>query len=294
MDIVIVGGTGVLGAATVPRLVAAGHRVRGAARSEASAVRLRSLGAEPVLTDVFDPESVAKLVAGADVVVDVATSIPPTTTAWRPSAWEPNDRLRRDAAPIGARAAADGGARYVRESFAPAYPDRGDAWIVEDTPLEPGPQAVTVVDAERAAQAVDGTVLRFGFFLGPTSGMTQEHLAAVRRGLLPVFGPGDAYLATIHVDDAAAAVVAALDAEPGVYNVVDDQPRTRDEIVWSLEAMTGRRVRRLPAWLSRRGPLEPLSRSQRVSNGRLRDATGWAPRYHDVVAGWEELLGSSG
>lgn len=290
MDVVVIGGTGVLGSEVVPRLVAAGHRVRGATRSETSAERLRASGAEPVTADLFSAASVAELVAGADVVVDLATAIPATSAAWRASAWEMNHRLRRDAAWIAANAAREAGARYVRESFAPAYPDRGSAWIDEDTPLDPGPQAATVLDAERATLDVGGTVLRFGYFHGPTSSMTQEQRAAVERGVLPVFGPGDAYLPTIHVEDAASAVVAALDAPPGVYDVVDDEPRTREELAMALESLLGRRVRRPPAWMSRRGPLTPLARSQRVANARLRGATGWEPRFRDIVAAWEDLL----
>lgn len=61
MRIFIAGATGVLGRATVSRLVAAGHQVHGIARSPEKAVQLRDQGATPVEgVDLFDPASVRR------------------------------------------------------------------------------------------------------------------------------------------------------------------------------------------------------------------------------------------
>ena len=81
MKVFVAGATGVLGRATVPRLVAAGHEVRGAARSPEKADQLRAQGAEPVTVDLFDPASVRAAVDGCQGVVHMATNIPPLTKA---------------------------------------------------------------------------------------------------------------------------------------------------------------------------------------------------------------------
>lgn len=72
MRCAVTGGSGVVGAAVVRDLVAAGHRVSALARSEASARKLSGLGAEPVPGDVLDPGSLEGLVTGADWVFNVA------------------------------------------------------------------------------------------------------------------------------------------------------------------------------------------------------------------------------
>ena len=76
MKVFVAGATGVLGRATVPRLVAAGHEVRGAARSPEKADQLRAQGAEPVTVDLFDPASVRAAVDGCQGVVHMATQHP--------------------------------------------------------------------------------------------------------------------------------------------------------------------------------------------------------------------------
>jgi nucleoside-diphosphate-sugar epimerase len=93
----------------------------------------------------------------------------------------------------------------------------------------------------------------------------------------------------VHVNDAASAVVAALDAPGGAYNVVEDHPLTNDDHAGVLGELVGRRLRRPPSRL----PVEPLrllTRSLRVSNRRLRDATGWRPSYPSLREGWTEIL----
>src|SRR5262249_62311737 len=105
-----------------------------------------------------------------------------------PGAWAENDRIRRVASANLVDAAIAGGAtRFIQESFAPAYPDRGEAWIDERTPLAPVRLNRSLVDAERAAQrfsggARTGIVLRFAAFYGPDSWFTRDLIRYVRRG----------------------------------------------------------------------------------------------------------------
>jgi nucleoside-diphosphate-sugar epimerase len=128
-------------------------------------------------------------------------------------------------------------------------------------------------------------VLRFALFIGPDSDLTQSDVEAARAGISPSLGRRDAYRPTVWLDDAGAAVAAALAAPAGIYNVADDEPPTAAEIDAALAAAVGRSTLR-PAIDEVPPGAEPMARSQRVSNRRLRDATGWAPRVRGGTDGW--------
>ena len=105
-------------------------------------------------------------------------------------------------------------------------------------------------------------------------------------------GP-DAFVSSITTDDAAAAVVAALSAPAGIYNVGDDEPVTRRDFFGSL----GQCPRRAPALYRSGGAVQAgreegvrTGRSQRVSNAHFRQATGWSPAYPSVRQGWPMVV----
>ena len=137
-------------------------------------------------------------------------------------------------------------------------------------------------------------VLRFGLFYGP-----EAHARPMRRSAwrgsapLPTTGRPDSYLSSIHVDDAASAVVAALGAPAGVYNVVDDEPLTRREYADAFAAAFDLpHLRIAPAGMMRAvggSSARALTASQRVSNRRFREATGWAPAYRSAREGWAAI-----
>ena len=115
----------------------------------------------------------------------------------------------------------------------------------------------------------------------------------VRKGWSPIPGSPDAFFSSIAQDDAATAVIAALRAPAGTYNVTDDEPLRRRDYAMELAALLGvREVRHTPRWLARMGGSigELLSRSQRISNMRLKGETGWVPRYRSAREGWEVYL----
>jgi UDP-glucose 4-epimerase len=207
-----------------------------------------------------------------------------------PSAWEENDRLRSEASAEVARAAREAGVqRLVQESIAFVYADGGDAWLDEDAPVAGGGVTTTALTAERNARELfdgDTVVLRFGLFMGPDSGSAQAALEAARRGASVAAGPPGAYRPTLWLDDAATAIVAALGVPAGTYNVTDMDPPTNAEIDAALAAALG--VEALRAGTPREGP---LARSQRVSNRRLREASGWAPRLRAGTEIWGRIAG---
>ncbi len=295
MRIFMAGGTGVVGRRAVARLVGTGHEVTAVARSEDKAAALRSAGAAPVTVDLFDGDAVSAAVIGHDAVVNLATSIPPISQAVRGSAWVMNDRIRTEAsANLVDAASAAGARRYVQESITFTYPDRGDEWIDESTPIDPPPGMTSVAVAEANADRFTrsggiGVVLRFGLFYGPDSAHSQTFLRAAQRRIGMATGSPRGFISSIHLDDAAAAVVAALSVGPGVYNVVDDEPVTRRQYVDVIGRAVGRR--RLFLYPGRWARLmgkrsEILTRSQRVTNAKFRAATDWAPQYPSVREGW--------
>src|ERR671910_462408 len=213
-EIVITGSTGVVGRRAVRELLAAGFRVRGVTRSAPGRERLERLGARAVEADVFDEASLRRAFDGADAVVNLLTHIPTVDRMHDRSAWDENDRLRTQASAAIARAAqAAGVRRLVQESIAFVYADGGDAWLAEDAPVSGGGVTTTALTAERNAGELfggDTVVLRFGLFMGPDSGFTVAALEAARRGASSAVGPPGAYRPMLWLEDAAAAVVAAL------------------------------------------------------------------------------------
>jgi UDP-glucose 4-epimerase len=287
-EIVITGSTGVIGQRAVRELLAAGHRVTGVTRSARGRELLERLGARAVDADVFDDASLRRAFDGADAVVNLVTHIPSADRMADPSAWEENDRIRTEASATIARAARTAGVRrLVQESIAFVYADGGDAWLDEDAPVAGGGVTTTALTAERNARELfDGetVVLRFGLFTGADSGSTLAALEAARDGASIAVGPPGAYRPTLALDDAASAIVAALRAPAGTYNVADADPPTNAEIDAALADAAGVTALRPQAPQD-----EPMARSQRVSSRRLRDATGWAPHIRAGTEIWERI-----
>lgn len=297
MKVFLTGATGAIGPPTVRALRDANHDVRALARNEAKAAQLRTLGAEPVSVDVFDADAVRAATAGCDAIAHLATNVPPMSRMARPGAWTTHNRLRTEATRhLLAAAEAHGITSFVKESIVFTYPDRGDAWIDESVPPTTGAKLLDpTLDGERlvtdfAARGGRGVVMRFGLFYGPASRSVDEGLRLAHLRSATLAGRPDAYQSSIHTADVATAVVAALGASAGTYNVVDDDPATRREYLDAFSAAFGLgRLRPTPPWLVRifaGGAAPALTSSQRCANGRFRSETGWAPAYPSVREGW--------
>jgi len=303
MKIFLAGGTGVLGRRVLPLLLGAGHEVTAVARTSASADALRRLGASPVAVDLFDAAALRGAVTGHEVVCNLATHIPGLTHGARAGAWAENDRIRT----VGSRnlvdaAIAAGAARFVQESIAFRYADGGDRWIDEEAALAPSALTASVADAEASAARFSasggvGVVLRLALLYGPDASHTRSQLRLAREGIAPVLGSPNGFQTMVHLDDAASAVVAALRAPAGVYNVCEDRPGTRAAQADAIaRALGSAPLWMAPAVLARAGGSTTayLARSLRVSNRRLREATGWAPRYPDPRTGWAAVIAETG
>lgn len=297
MKVFLTGGTGAIGPATVRGLRDKGHEVRAVARTDEKAAQLRALGADAVVVDLFDGDAAKTAVDGCEAVLHLATNVPPLRRMAGKKGWATHNRIRTTATTNLVDAALAAGARtFVKESVTFSYPDRGDAWIDETTPpdesiamLRPTLEGERIVD-RFSAEGGRGVVLRFGSFYGPTARSVDEALRLARWRLSILAGKPDGYVSSTHTDDVAGAAVAALDAPAGLYNVVESEPATRREYLDAFSAAFGlRKLRPMPAWLVRLtagSGAEAVIRSQRVSNKKLRDATGWTPRYPSVREGW--------
>jgi nucleoside-diphosphate-sugar epimerase len=292
------GATGVLGRRVVAELVAAGFDVTGVARSSSKHGDLVALGARPVALDLFDRSAVYAAVEGHDVVCNLATAIPLGQRAKDPSAWEDNDRIRRDGSRNLVDAAlAAGASRYLQESIAFVYADGGERLLDESAEIAAtGVTDAALVAEVEAARFADhgrtGVALRFGQFYGFDSGHTVQAIEAALAGRPVELGPESAYRSSVTTDDAASAVMAALDAPTGVYNVVDDRPLPRGEYVDALADALGvpsptprSAILQLPA------PFSAMMRSLRVSNERFKQTTGWEPSSPSAWDGWVAVIG---
>ena len=299
MKVFVTGATGAIGRFVVPELVGAGHDVSALARTDEKAAQLEHEGAHAVRVSLFDEGALKDAFGGHDAVCNLATSIPPVAKALSLKNWAENDRIRTEGSTAVVNAALHAGvARLVQESITFTYPDRGAEWIDESVPIDPPPLGAAVADAEENAARFSraggiGVVLRFGLFYGPGSDHTEQFLKAARLHVAAVAGPGSAYQSSIHLADAATAVVAALALPAGIYNVTDDEPLTKKAYAEALGAAVGK-----GSWVTVPGRMaraagkqsEIMSRSQRVSNAAIKAASDWAPKYPSAREGWEAIV----
>jgi len=296
----VTGATGEVGRRVVPELIRLGYDVTAVGRSEEKRAALAKVGATPVASPSNEHGRIstsvaARALAGHSTVINLATHMPPSTMRMMlPWEWRENDHIRcEDSAALVTAALEAGVTRFVQESFAPVYADEGDRWIDESCPIEPVKYNRTVVDAERSAARFTssggvGIALRFAGFYGPDQ-LLRDMVGVVRKGWSPVPGPPQSYWSSCAHDDAASAVVAALrpNVAAGTYNVCDDEPLHRIEWTETLARAAGAQMpKQIPAWLSKlNGTMQLLSRSQRMSNAKLRQASGWSPTWKSAREG---------
>lgn len=298
MRIFVTGATGVVGSRVVPMLVAAGHQVTAVGRSPEKRAALERQGATAVEADLFSADSLRPVVTGHDTVINLATSIPPMPQMFLPGAWRETDHIRKTASANLVDAAIAGGvSRFIQESFAPIYPDCGEQLIDESEPARPTSYNRSVLDAETSAQRFTqtnhtGVVLRFAWFYG-SDPLTRTIIDFVRRGWSPLPGSPDAYFSSVSHDDAATAVVAALNISAGTYNVVDDEPLPRrDNLTALAQALGVKPPKFFPTWTTPLfgSPGETMARSARISNRKLRGVSAWTPKYPSVREGWRAVV----
>ena len=282
--VAVLGATGVYGRHLLPRLVAGGYRVRALARKPETALAASACGAEVATADVFDEASLRRGLAGCDVAINLATSLPGP----RPGGdYAANDRMRREGTPIWVRACREAGVgRILQQSIAMVHAGGGDAWAEETTAHAAGDGiAAAAIAAARAMEATieesgsDWIILRGALFYGPGTGFDDEWFARARAGTLRMPGNGDDFVSLVHIADMAAATMAALARWPSrqALIVADDHPARWRDVLTLVCAVTGAAP---PACGG-----HALMPSFRVANRRAREVLSWAPSYADYRAG---------
>ncbi|WP_324651370.1 NAD(P)-dependent oxidoreductase [Georgenia sp. H159] len=294
MRVVVLGATGTAGRSTVPVLVAAGHEVLAHSRSDDGAARLSRAGATPLRGDADDPGTLRSWLTGADAAIDLRVSVPAATRAMAPWAWREYTRLRARAAAVlvDAALAADV-PRVVHDTATMVYADGRSTPLDETSPVDArGALAANLATethvARLTAHGGAGVVLRFAPFYGPDDEFSRALMRAARRGRVPILGHVDGWTSAVHTDDVGTALLVALTAPGGVYNVADDEPLTRRVLLGILADAAGvPRVRPLPGGLRHLAPapLRSLARSHRVDASRFREL-GWQPRVRSRRTGW--------
>ena len=300
MRVFVTGASGAIGTRLVPQLVERGHEVTGTTRSSEKLERLRGLGADAVVLDVLDAPAVHDAVAAArpDAIVHQATALSGLSDFKHfDRSFAATNRLRTagtDALLAAARSA--GVRRFVAQSYAGwPYAREGGSVKTEDDPLDPTPvptmseSHAAIRHLERSVLGAGGIVLRYGGFYGSPD---DAQLELVRKRRFPIVGDGGGIWSYVHLDDAAAATVLALErGEPGIYNVVDDEPAPVREWLPALAAAIGAKPpRRIPRWLARIAAGEAgvalMTEVRGALNAKAKRELGWTLRHPSWRAGF--------
>jgi 2-alkyl-3-oxoalkanoate reductase len=293
MRVLLAGASGAIGTRLVSQLVDRGHEVIGTSRSPDRAERLHALGAEPIVLDLLDPRAVRTAVFDTkpDAIIHQATALAGLRDFKHfDRSFAQTNRLRTDGtdALLAAAQQARVG-RLVAQSFANhRYARQGGPVKTEQDPLDPSP-VPTMRETEAAMAYLDqavtdagGIALRYGNFYGdPDDGLVQ----AVRRRSFPIVGDGGGVWSFLHLDDAAAATVLALEGgAAGIYNVVDDEPAPTRVWLPELARIVGAKPpQRFPRWLARlfagQAPVVMATESRGASNAKAKRELGWTLRY---------------
>jgi nucleoside-diphosphate-sugar epimerase len=292
MRVFVAGASGAIGSRLVPQLIARGHEVIGTSRSPGNS-RLRALGAEPIALDLLNARAVrqAVLQTEPDAIVHQATALANLRDFKHfDRSFAQTNRLRTEGTDALLAAAREAGVRrFVAQSYASArYEREGGPVKAEDDPLDPAPVPAmretfaAMAYLDQAVARAGGIALRYGVFYGAANDGLIE---PVRKRQFPIVGNGEGVSSFIHLDDAAAATVLALEhGRPGVYHVVDDEPApVREWLPVLAEALGAKPPRRVPRWLARLVAGEPVvmmgTESRGASNAKAKRELGWELRY---------------
>lgn len=310
MRVFVAGASGAIGKPLVGQLVAAGHEVTGMTRRQERAEEIRAAGASAVVCDAFDADGLRDAVAAAapEVVIHALTALPAKFSP-RSNYLEPTNRIRVEGTRnLIAAAQAAGARRLVAESVSFFYRTEGswvkdeEAPIFDDAPGNFGAALAAVLDLERQvleAEGIDGLVLRYGWLYGPGTYYARNgsQAADVLKRRWPIVGKGTGTFSFVHVDDAAAAAVAAIGrGAPGIYNVADDEPAPlREWLPVYAEALGAKRPRRVPVWLARlvagKAIVGAAVEMRGAANAKAKRELGWEPAHPSWRQGFRASLG---
>jgi 2-alkyl-3-oxoalkanoate reductase len=302
MRVFVAGASGAIGTRLVPQLIERGHEVTGTSMSPEKSERVRALGAKPIVLDLLDPGAVrtAVLDAKPDAIVHQATALANIRFSKNlDRSFVQTNRLRIEGTDSLLMAAREAGvSRFVTQSFASLrYAREGGPVKTEDDPLDPHPlrgmqeTSAAMNYLDEAVTEAGGIVLRYGVFYGADN---DGLIWPVRKRQFPIVGKGGGVSSFIHLDDAAAATVIALEHDgPAIYNIVDDDPApVREWLPVLAEALGAEPPRRFPVWLARlfAGEIAVMMGTEvrGASNAKAKRELGWTLRHPTWRTGFFE------
>jgi nucleoside-diphosphate-sugar epimerase len=309
MNIFIAGAAGAVGRTLIPKLIAEGHTVTGSTRSAAKAASLRDLGADAVLMDGLDRESVMRAVTAAapDAIVHQMTALSGNIDVRNiDKGFAMTNRLRTEGTEhLLAAAQAVGARRFVAQSFA-GWPNArtGGPVKTEADPLDPDPPRgirethAAIRRLEELTTGAGGIVLRYGGFYGPGTGLAPggDQVEMVRKRKFPIIGDGGGIWSFAHTEDVATGTIAALEhgRDGEIYNIVDDEPAAvRDWLPLLARSLGAKPPRRFPAWLARRlaspAAVMMMTTSRGASNAKAKAELDWSPAWPSWREGFAAL-----
>jgi 2-alkyl-3-oxoalkanoate reductase len=293
MRVFVAGASGWIATQLVPQLIGAGHEVYGTHSSPAKAERVTALGATPVMVDLLDPGAVRHAVREVqpDAIIHQATALANVKFGRNlDKTFAMTNALRTKGTDALLAAAREAGVRrFIGQSFAPyRYAREGGPVKTEEAPLDPTPPAHTeetyaaMTYLEDAVTAFGGISLRYGGFYG---GANDGLVDPIRKRQMPIVGDGGGVFPFIHLEDAAAATVLALEHDgPAIYNVVDDESApVREWLPVYAQSLGAKPPRRVPKWLARLVAGEAAvvlgTEARGASNAKAKRELGWTLRY---------------
>jgi 2-alkyl-3-oxoalkanoate reductase len=307
MRVFVAGATGAIGARLVPQLLERGHQVVGSSRSPERAARLAATGAEAVVLDLLDAAAVraAVVTARPDAIIHQATALGGVSDFKHfDRSFAPTNRLRTEGTDALLAAGREADVfRVIAQSFTGwPYAREGGAVKTEDDPLDPAPvpamreTLAAIRHLEGSVTNANGIVLRYGGFYGSSD---DTQVALVRKRRFPIVGDGRGIWSFIHLEDAAAATVLALErGNPGTYNVVDDEPApVREWLPGLAEAIGAKPPRRIPRWLARlvagESSVVLMTEARGASNAKAKRELGWTLRFPSWRQGFHAAYGGA-
>jgi nucleoside-diphosphate-sugar epimerase len=315
MRIFVAGATGAVGRPLVAALIAAGHSVVGLTRTAAKAKVIRRMGAEPVVGDGLDAASVRAAIgsAGADVIIHEMTDLSGATDLRHfDRAFAHTNELRTLGTDFLLAAAREVGVkRFIAQSYCGwTFARSGSAVKTEEDELDADPpqelrrswEAIRYLEQSvTASSKPEGIVLRYGAFYGPDTGVLGRAMVdQIRHRRVPLIGSGDGWWSFIHVDDAAAATVRAVERGKAgnIYNIVDDEPARVGDWLPALAQMLGAKPPfHMPAWLGRflagQHMVSMMTQVRAGSNAKAKSELDWRPAHPSWRKGFAEIARQS-
>jgi nucleoside-diphosphate-sugar epimerase len=244
--------------------------------------------------------------AQPEIIIHQLTAIPATLDLRHfDEGFKVTNRLRTEGTDYLLSAARTVGVRrFIAQSYAGWYARTGD-WIKDedDSLISSGisdgrrtlEATIHVESAVLGEKAMESFVLRYGSFYGPGTSLAPGgwFLEGVRKGHVPIVGGGTGHWSFIHIDDAAAATLAAVEAtSTGVYNISDNEPATVSTwLPFLAEALGARAPRHVPKWLARMAVGEygvaVMTELRGASNGKAKSLLGMKLKWPSWRVGFK-------